>query len=205
MRDGTGSKPIVEDADIERTLRKINQLAEIEQSFETMRTDVAAASREVSLLSETARDSAARIDATLVAFRAAVERLNQVEPGDAKPYLDTIQDSIAAFEREIAILERRFGRMQPSIDRTQETLEQAVRSVVSDAEEEIEAEIRWMKHSLRKKMSEQSLFTNKNIEMSTQRVTQKLGESRDFLRNLLYLLLFFVLGSIAAQIFFAFK
>ncbi|MEX2200852.1 MAG: hypothetical protein WD711_05615 [Dongiaceae bacterium] len=62
-----------------------------------------------------------------------------------------------------------------------------------------------MKHSLRKKMSEQSLFTNKNIEISTQRVTEKLGESRDFLRNLLYLLLFFVLGSIAAQVFFAFS
>ncbi|MND05226.1 hypothetical protein D3C83_258800 [compost metagenome] len=54
-------------------------------------------------------------------------------------------------------------------------------------------------------MSEQSIFTNKNIEMSTQRVTEKLGESRDFLRNLLYLLLFFILGSIAAQVYFAFS
>jgi len=59
--------------DIERTIRKISQLAEIEQSFDAMRTDVAAASKEVSLLSETARDSAARIDATLAAFRAAVD------------------------------------------------------------------------------------------------------------------------------------
>jgi ABC-type transporter Mla subunit MlaD len=204
MRGGTGSKPIVEDTDIERTIRKISQLAEIEQSFDAMRTDVAAASKEVSRLSETARDSAARIDATLAAFRAAVERLKQVEPEDTKPHLDLIQSSIAAFESEIASLERRFGRMQPSIDRSQETIEQAVRSVVSDAEEEIEAEIRWMKHSLRKKMSEQSIFTNKNIEMSTQRVTEKVGESHDYLRNLLYLLLFFVLGSIAAQVFFAF-
>ncbi|MEX2200851.1 MAG: hypothetical protein WD711_05610 [Dongiaceae bacterium] len=134
MRGGTGDKPSVEDADIERTIRKISQLAEIGQSFDAMRTDVAAASREVSLLSETARDSAARIDATLAAFRAAVERLNQVEPADAKPHLDTIQSSIAAFETEIASLERRFGSMQPSIDRSQETIEQAIRSVVSDAE-----------------------------------------------------------------------
>ena len=204
MRGGTGSKPIAEDTDIERTIRKISQLAEIEQSFDAMRSDVAAASKEVSLLSETARDSTARIDATLASFRAAVERLKQVEPDDAKPHLDLIQSSIAAFESEIASLERRFGRMQPSIDRSQETIEQAVRSVVSDAEEEIEAEIRWMKHSLRKKMSEQSIFTNRNIEMSTQRVAEKVGESRDYLRNLLYLLLFFVLGSIAAQVFFAF-
>ncbi|MDZ4736681.1 MAG: hypothetical protein SGJ07_10080 [Rhodospirillaceae bacterium] len=204
MRGDSGNKPAANDADIERAMRKISHLADIEQSFDAMRTDVAAATKEVSQLSESARDSTVRIDAALASFRDAVDRMSRVDPSEAKPYLDIIERSIAEFETEIASLERRFGRVRPSIDRTQETVEQAVRSVVSDAEEEIEAEIRWMKHSLRKKMSEQSLYTNKNIEISTQRVTQKVGESRDFLRNLLYLLLFFVLGSIAAQVFFAF-
>ncbi len=53
-------------------------------------------------------------------------------------------------------------------------------------------------------MSEQSLYTNKHIELSTQRVTQKVSESRDYLRNLLYVVLFLVVGSIGAQIYFAF-
>jgi chromosome segregation ATPase len=204
MRGGTGGKPEVKDADIERTMRKIGQLAEIGQSFDAVRTDVAATTREVSDLSESARGAVVKLNAALASFRDAVAQMSKGEPDRARPYLDTIQHSIAEFETEIAGLEQRFGRVQPSIDRTQETLEQAVRSVVSDAEEEIEAEIRWMKHSLRKKMSEQSLFTNRNIEMSTQRVAEKVGESRDYLRNLLYLLLFFILGSIAAQVYFAF-
>jgi hypothetical protein len=200
-----GSKTAGKEADREKAIRKITHLADIEKSFDEMCVDLASATHEVSRLTEVAKESVARLDTSLRAFRQSVERMNAVDPGAASGHLATIERNIEAFEAELANLDARFGRFRPSLDETQAAIESAIRSVVSDAEENIEAEVRWMKHSLRKKLSEQSLYTNKNIELSSQRVTDKVKESRDYIRNLLYLVLILLLGSIAAQIYFAFN
>ncbi len=192
------------DDDRERAIRKITHLAEVEKSFDEVASDLAVATREVSRLTEIAREAVTRLDRSLQGFRESIERMKTVDPNAANEQLRLIERNIAAFETELANLQMRFGRFQPSIDQTQAAIEKMIRSVVSDSSEEIEAEVRWLKHSLRKKMSEQSLYTNKHIELSTQRVTQKVGESRDYLRNLLYVVLFLVVGSIGAQIYFAF-
>jgi hypothetical protein len=197
-------RPAGADEDREIAIRKITHLAEVEKSFDEMCSDLAVATKEVSRLTDIARDAVTRLDTSLRGFRQSVERMKAVDPAVANEQLAVIEGNIAAFETELANLSMRFGRFQPSLDQTQAAIEKMIRSVVSDAEEEIEAEVRWMKHSLRKKMSEQSLYTNKHIELSTQRVTQKVSESRDYLRNLLYVVLFLVVGSIGAQIYFAF-
>jgi hypothetical protein len=188
----------------DRKVATITHLAEVEKSFDEMCADLAVATKDVSRLTEVARDAVTRLDGSLRGFRESIERMNAIDPGTAREHLAVIEANIGAFEAELANLYMRFGRFQPSLDQTQAAIEKMIRSVVSDAEEEIEAEVRWMKHSLRKKMSEQTLYTNKHIELSTQRVTQKVSESRDYLRNLLYVVLFLVVGSIGAQIYFAF-
>ena len=192
------------DGDRERAIKKITHLAEVEKSFDDMCSDLAVATKEVSRLTEVARESVARLDNSLHGFRESVERMKAIDPNVANEQLLVIEKNIMAFETELANLHMRFGRFQPSIDRTQAAIEKMIRSVVSDSSEELEVEVRWLKHSLRKKMSEQSVYTNKHIELSTQRVTQKVSESRDYLRNLLYVVLFLVVGSLGAQIYFAF-
>lgn len=192
------------DGDRERAIKKITHLAEVEKSFDDMCSDLAVATKEVSRLTEVARESVTRLDNSLHGFRESVERMKAIDPNVANEQLLVIEKNIMAFETELANLHMRFGRFQPSIDRTQAAIEKMIRSVVSDSSEELEAEVRWLKHSLRKKMSEQSVYTNKHIELSTQRVTQKVSESRDYLRNLLYVVLFLVVGSLGAQIYFAF-
>lgn len=192
------------DGDRERAIKKITHLAEVEKSFDEMCSDLAVATKEVSRLTDVARESVTRLDNSLQGFRSSVERMKAIDPNVANEQLQVIEKNIMAFETELANLQMRFGRFQPSLDRTQAAIEKMIRSAVSDSSEELEAEVRWLKHSLRKKMSEQSLYTNKHIELSTQRVTQKVGESRDYLRNLLYVVLFLVVGSLGAQIYFAF-
>lgn len=192
------------DDDRERAIKKITHLAEVEKSFDEMCSDLAVATKEVSRLTDIARESVARLDHSLQGFRDSVERMKAIDPNVANEQLQVIEKNIMTFETELANLHMRFGRFQPSLDRTQAAIEKMIRSVVSDSSEELEAEVRWLKHSLRKKMSEQSLYTNKHIELSTQRVTQKVSESRDYLRNLLYVVLFLVVGSLGAQIYFAF-
>ena len=192
------------DGDRERAIKKITHLAEVEKSFDEMCSDLAVATKEVSRLTDVARESVTRLDHSLQGFRDSVERMKAIDPNVANEQLQVIEKNIMAFETELANLHMRFGRFQPSIDRTQAAIEKMIRSVVSDSSEELEAEVRWLKHSLRKKMSEQSVYTNKHIELSTQRVTQKVSESRDYLRNLLYVVLFLVVGSLGAQIYFAF-
>ncbi len=192
------------DDERERAIKKITHLAEVENSFDAMCSDLAVATKEVSRLTDIARDAVTRLDNSLQGFRESVNRMKAIDPNAANEQLRVIEKNIVAFETELANLQMRFGRFQPSLDQTQAAIEKMIRSIVSDSSEEIEAEVRWLKHSLRKKMSEQSLYTNKHIELSTQRVTQKVGESRDYLRNLLYVVLFLVVGSIGAQIYFAF-
>lgn len=192
------------DGDRERAIKKITHLAEVEKSFDDMCSDLAVATKEVSHLTDVARDAITRLDNSLQGFRELVDRMKAVDPNAANEQLRVIEKNIMAFETELANLHMRFGRFQPSLDQTQAAIEKMIRSVVSDSSEELEAEVRWLKHSLRKKMSEQSLYTNKHIELSTQRVTQKVGELHDYLRNLLYVVLFLVVGSLGAQIYFAF-
>jgi len=189
--------------DREQTVRRFTHLTDVEKSFDDMCADLAVATREVSRLTEIAREAVQRLDGSLQSFRQSVARMKSVDPTYTDGQIEVIEANIETFASELANLHMRFGRFQPSIDRTQAAIEQMIRSVVSDAEESVESEVRWMKHSIRKKISEQSLYTNRNIELSAQRVTQKVGESRDYLRNLLYIVLFLIIGSIAAQIYFA--